>query len=51
MVIQKLPVKPLKLCFEIGKGESRSFDILKERYAHGKIDKDAFDSKRKNLLG
>ena len=51
MVIRKQPVNPVKLCFEIGNGESRSIAILKERCARGEIDKDEFDSKRKDLLG
>jgi uncharacterized membrane protein len=51
IVTQKLSVNPVKLCVEIGNGESREIDILKERYAKGEMDKDEFDSKRKDLLG
>ncbi len=51
IVIQKQFVNHVKLCFEIGNGERRAIDILKERYTHCEIDKDEFDSKRKDLLG
>ena len=36
---------------ETSSGKSNTLEILKERYARGKIDKTEFEEKKKDLLG